>query len=252
MTEDLMTFFKIAHELNNECKDKLKEKKLHFRGNVSSFSLISLDCETPEQGESGFKGKDAKEKARKFLHEKIDSLLASKLQKIKNRESRITREKELQAWIINYAINHEYQLPFSDGLTFLTSELAFTKPEKIVNDILALDRDGTLVVIELKSSRDKTTLEGQVERFFKKIDCNPAFFKELVKVLAPEKEWNSQIRGMVVWPDSKVWPNEHGQPRTDWKHGIEEVRYKERLEKVDGKEQRQIYHNAKCNIEFLI
>jgi len=248
MAEDSLKYFRIAQELNKKNGVKLKDDKLHFRGNIGSFSLISLAMKTPEQGKGGFIDNTT---AQDFLDKEIDSLLESKREKIDDGKSRTTREKELQAWIIDYAINHEYQLPFSDGLTFLTSELAFAKPEKIVNDILAIDRDGSLVVIELKSSRDKTTLEGQVERFFKKIDCNPAFFKELVKVLAPEKEWSSQRRGMVVWPDSKVWPNEHGQPRTDWKHGIEEVRYKERLEKVDEKEQRQIYYNEKDEITFL-
>jgi RecB family endonuclease NucS len=247
MAEDSMKHLRIAQELNKECEEMLKGKKLHFRGNNGSFSLISLDRKTPEQGKGGFKDK---EQGKRFLHEGIDLLLASKTEKIEAGNSRPTREKELQAWIIDYAINHEYRLPFSEGLTFLTSELAFNNP-KIVNDILALDQNGSLVVIELKSSRDKTTLEGQVKRFFDKIDGDRPFFHNLVKLLVPEKDWNEQKRGMIVWPDSKVWPNEHGQPRTDWDHGIKEFRYKEKSAEVGGKEQRLIYYNEKEEIIFL-
>jgi hypothetical protein len=248
MAEDSLKYFRIAQELNKKNGVKLKDDKLHFRGNIGSFSLISLAKKTPEQGKGGFVDNTT---AQDFLDKEIDSLLESKREKIDDGKSRKTREKELQAWIIDYAINHEYHLPFSDGLTFLTSELAFAKPEKIVNDILALDLDGSLVVIELKSSRDKATLEGQVERFFGKIECDRDFFKELVKLLAPGKSWNGRRRGMIVWPDSKVWPNPNGQPRIDWKHGIEEIRYKEELGIVDGKEQRQILYNEKGEIEFL-
>lgn len=222
MTEDSMKYFRIAQELNKENEKKLKAEKLHFRGNRGSFSLISLDRKTPEQGKTGFRGQDAKEKGQRFLEEKIDSLLACKVEKIDAGKSRPTREKELQAWIIDYAVNHDYQLPFSNGLTFLTSELAFKEP-KIVNDILAIDQEGTMVVIELKSSRDKATLQRQVERFYRKIDENKDFFKELVRLLAPGKTWNGQKRGLIVWP-----ANANRQFRNDWEHGIVEVCYPEK------------------------
>lgn len=245
MSSDNMKFFKIALKLNKQYEEVLKDKKLHFRGNRGSFSLISLDRETPEQGKGSF---TEEEQGVRFLQEKIDSCLADKRKKIAADKSRPTREKELQAWIINHAINNGYQLPFSSGLTFLTSELAFAEQEKIVNDILALDQDGGLVVIELKSSRAKTTLEGQVKRFFDKIDSNKDFFEELVQLLAPGKIWNMQKSGMIVWPDSKFEPNVNGQPRTDWKHGVIEIRYKEIL---DENEQHQIYYNERDEIVFL-
>lgn len=245
MTED-MGFFEIAQTLNKAYEKVLKAKKLHFRGNRGSFSLISLDRKTPEEGKGGFK---SKKQGENFLNE-IDDHLSVKKGKKDAGDSKYTREKELQAWIIDYAINHNNQLPFSEGLTFLTSELAFNNP-KIVNDILAIDQDGSLVVIELKSSRDKTTLERQVKRFFDKIDGNRPFFHNLVKLLIPGKDWNEHKRGMIVWPDSKVWPNEHGQPRTGWDHGIKEFRYKEKKAEVGGKEQRLIYYNEKEEIIFL-
>lgn len=238
-SEDLFKCIKIAMELNEEYEQVLKAKKLHFRGNIGSFSLISLDRNTPEQGKGGFSDK---EHGRRFLNEKIDSLLASKGEKIKANKSRPTREKELQAWIIDYAINHEYRLPFSEGLTFLTSELAFRESEKIVNDILAIDQEGSLVVIELKSSRNKTTLEGQVENFCRVIGSKQGFFKELVALLVPKKVWNGQIRKMIVWP------NANGVSRNDWKGNIEEIRYHEKL----GEDRRtQIDYNEKGEIVFL-
>lgn len=239
MAEDSMKYFRIAKELNEECLKDLKAKKLHFRGNVGSFSLISLDRKTPEQGKGGFSDK---EQGRNFLAKGFDSLLASKKDKIDLGQSRPTREKELQAWIIDYAINHNYRLPFSNGLTFLTSELAFHESRKIVNDILALDQEGCLVVIELKSSRHKKTLEGQVENFCKVIDSKQDFFRELVALLAPGKAWNWRLRKMIVWPDA----NE--RPRDDWEEGIEEIRYREKLDK-EGRP--QIYYNEKGEITFL-
>lgn len=219
MTEDRMKYFRVAQELNKDHKETLKKKKLHFRGNIGSFSLISLDRGTPEQGKAGF---HKKEQGVRFLEDGIDTLLADNRDKITAGKSRPTREKELQAWIINYAINNDHRLPFSNGLTFLTSELAFKEP-KTVNDILAIDQEGTLVVIELKSSRAKITLEGQVKKFFDIIDSEPVFFTKLVELLVPGRVWNGQKRGMIVWPASA-----NRQLRSDWEHGIVEVCYPEK------------------------
>ncbi|MEZ4600145.1 MAG: hypothetical protein R2940_10210 [Syntrophotaleaceae bacterium] len=237
MAEDTMKYFRMAKELNEECKDRLNANKLHFRGNVGSFSLISLAKDTPEQGKGGF---TSKEQGRRFLHEKIDPLLSDKKEKIEAGGSRKTREKELQAWIIDYAINHKHQLPFFDGLTFLTSELAFQERGKIVNDILAIDYAGRLVVIELKSSRHKKTLEGQVEAFCEVIESKQHFFNQLVSLLAPEKVWNGQVRKMIVWPDV------NGITRKDWHGGIEEVRYKEK----QGPNGLEIDYNDRGEIVF--
>lgn len=219
MATDSLKYFKIAKKLNEELKKEPSARKLHFRGNIGSFSLISLDRETPEQGKGGFKDE---EQGWNFYKKEIDALLATKREKIERKESRPTREKELQAWIINYAINNEHQLPFANGLKFLTSELAFHTPKKIVNDILAIDDQGSLVVIELKSARHKTTLEGQLDAFCNVIADKKDFFKELVALLAPQKAWNGCVRKMIVWPDA------NGKSRNDW-NDIEEIRYKEKI-----------------------
>ena len=237
MSTDSLKYFKIAKKLNEELKKDPSARKLHFRGNIGSFSLISLDRETPEQGKGGFKDE---KKGWNFYKNEIDALLATKKEKIRCGESRPTREKELQAWIINYAINNEYQLPFASGLKFLTSELAFHTPEKIVNDILAIDDQGSLVVIELKSTRHKTTLEGQIDAFCDVIVDKKDFFKELIALLAPQRAWNGCVRKMIVWPDA------NGKTRSDW-NDIEEIRYKEKI----GSDGPLIDYNNKGEIIFL-
>lgn len=223
MSEDLLKYFRIAKKMNED-KDLskiLKGKKLHFRGNVGSFSLISLNQKTPEQGKGGFVNE---KQGLDFLENSIDILLKSKKDKVDTGKSRPTPEKSLQAWIIDYAINHNHQLPFLTDLTFLTSELAFPTPSKrFVNDILALDCEGNLVVIELKSARLKKELQTQVNEFCQIIANEHDFFKELVILLCPERQWNGSVRKIIVWPDAnnksrEDWINEDGVP-------IEEIRY---------------------------
>lgn len=223
MAEDRLKYFRIAKKLNEDkdVKKILNDKKLHFRGNVGSFSLISLNQKTPEQGKAGFVNE---KKGVEFLENSIDILLESKKDKVDTGKSRPTPEKNLQAWIIDYAINHNHQLPFLTDLTFLTSELAFPTPSKrFVNDILALDCEGNLVVIELKSARLKKELQTQVNEFCQIIANEHDFFKELVILLLPERQWNGKIRKIIVWPDA------NNKSREDWKNEddvpIEEIRY---------------------------
>jgi hypothetical protein len=224
MVDERLEYFQIAQELNEEFKTELTQKQLHFRGNVGSFSLISLNQFTPEQG----KGRLTTRKQGLSCKAKIDIILAEKKEKIERGKSRLTREKELQAWIINYALSNGHTLPFSSGLTFLTSELAYPvteenkKSEKIVNDILAIDQEGSLAVIELKSLRNKKELENQVEKFCKVIAADPSFFMDLVKLLAPGKEWNGKVRKMIVWPAA------NRRSQNDLAEDIEEVRYKQK------------------------
>jgi hypothetical protein len=225
MAEDRLKHFRTAKKLNGDkdVKKILKDKKLHFRGNVGSFSLISLNQKTPEQGKGGFVNE---KQGLEFLENSIDILLESKKDKVDTGKSRPTPEKNLQAWIIDYAINHNHQLPFLTDLTFLTSELAFPTPSKrFVNDILALDCEGNLVVIELKSARLKKELQTQVNEFCQIIANEHDFFKELVILLLPERQWNGKVRKIIVWPFADC------KPREDWEYEdgipIEEARYKE-------------------------
>ncbi len=207
-------YFRIAEELNAENEAGLREKQWHFRGNCNSFSLISLSPKTPELGVSGLKSKKQGENA-------FEWRLAKKIEKEPRRD---TPEKKLQAWIIDSALNNSKKLPFGKNLTFLTSELAITNiyvkskgvEGKLVNDILAIDDNGTLWVVELKSDRNRKRLKEQVSDFMHLIALDQTFFQGLVSTLsATEYPFSGEVKSMIVWP---------GPLRGDW-GDIEEVCY---------------------------
>lgn len=209
-----LDFMQMAQELNLEHHEKLRDRALHYRGNINSFSLVSLSDDTPEIGISNLK---SKMQANNALENRIAAKLKAGL-------GRSTPEKTLQAWIINKALSNNMVLPFERKLTFLTSELALTgvfiesegKEGKIVNDILAVDDYGALWVIELKSAREKKTLETQINNFISVVDKNRDLFTELVQMLS-KKTWSGKICGMVVWPHARTSPLDWGE--------IEEVCY---------------------------
>jgi len=212
MTEELK-YFKLAKELNDEHHDLLIEKKLHFRGNKNSVSLISLAKETAEKGVPNIK---EKEKAESILHNQI----------ILEEPKRDTPEKVLQAWIILDAMRNNGKLPFKENLTFITSELVFTNKEKyqlskpnrdIRNDVLAIDDDNNLCIIELKYSRVNEVKKQAIE-FEKVVKNETEFFHQLV-VLYTNQKWNGSIRKIAVWPNTK------GKTRTQEYSDVEEVNY---------------------------
>ncbi|MCK5706661.1 MAG: hypothetical protein KAI43_03330 [Candidatus Aureabacteria bacterium] len=226
MNEINLEYFEQAKKLNKEHEDILRERNGHFRGNLKSLSLISLKKNTPECGKSGLNSK------------KVDVILINKkLDDIEKKGlGRRTREKELQAWIISYAQNNSV-LPFGNSIRFLTSEFAYGEKdymngEKVVTDILGIDEENNLVVIELKTGRDKTELEKQIKEFCGLIEQKKDLFKELVKLLL-EVKWSEGIKKIIVWPYEK-------EPRTDWKDKeIIEIRYKE------------VIDNGKQNYKFI-
>lgn len=183
-----LEYFQLAKSLNCDFHDILAEKKAHFRGNTNSCSLISLDPRTPEIGISNINKKNAEDKLLNFKPLK---------------PARDTDEKTLQAWIILNAIQNNNILPFGNDLTFITSELAIVLEDKkrIVNDILAIDKDDNLVVIELKSLR-VNEVKDQTIKFKEVIESDPIFFSHLTKLMT-DRHWNGSIRCMVVWPKSE-------------------------------------------------
>lgn len=195
-----LKFFRIAKVLNEKYHEELKSKKFHLRGNLFSFSLVSVAKETAEKGMSGFK-KEKDVESYIFSPEKLN-LVPPK---------RNTPEKELQAWIINYAMNNGWILPFGDNLRFITSELVIRNKSEyglksfkrdIRNDILAIDTENCLCVIELKSSRSNEVKDQTLE-FEKVIKSEKNFFNELVELIA-ERKWNGKCRKIAVWPKSKT------------------------------------------------
>ncbi len=213
MLDEELKYFKLAKELNDEHHDLLVEKKLHFRGNKNSVSLISLAKETAEKGVPNIK---EKEKAKSILHNQI----------ILEEPKRDTPEKVLQAWIILDAMRNKGKLPFKENLTFITSELVFANKEEyqlskpnrdIRNDILAIDNDNNLCIIELKYSRVNEVKKQTIE-FEKVVKNETEFFHQLVFLYTNQK-WNGSIRKIAVWP------NTTGKARLQEYSDVEEVNY---------------------------
>lgn len=231
---DKLEYIRIAHELNKELSETLLEKEFHFRGNLNSFSLISLSKSSPEIGFSGLKTEAAGVK-------EYNKIIKPNFKLTKKRE---TREKELQAWIILNALKNENQLFFDKNIKFLTSELAMElttvdSKKRVVNDILGLDNDNSLVVIELKSVREKKRLEEQIDDFNQVISKNKTFFRDLVMHLTG-REWNGKVKNIIVWPDA---PN---VSKKNWLYEITEITYQEvKMNGVKG-----IKYDSNSNIIF--
>ena len=192
-------YFKLAHSLNEGYKHILLKDKVHFRASLNSISLISISDEKPELGvkcnANNYKSTD-----------NIDIILQdiNKI-KIKSNPKRVTSEKKLQSWIINYALNNNYQLPFGTNIKFITSELAIRNKsgKKIVTDILGYCvRENKLCVIELKSVRLLKLLIQQVSNFEEIILKNFDFFSKLLSVndFSNNKPLSKEVKKIIVWP----------------------------------------------------
>jgi len=184
---DQLRYFRYTKELNKKYHKLLIEKELHFRGNENSFSLISISQKSPELGvKSGLKSID---NAEKLLKNEI----------VLSKPGRSTEEKNLQAYIISYAMNHQYKLPFGD-LTLITSELAIKLDNntKIVNDLLAIDSENKLVIIELKSIRSNEVKQQTIAFEEKVVNTKLYFIKDLVNIMTG-KIWNGEVRKIAVW-----------------------------------------------------
>jgi hypothetical protein len=201
MEDKRLKYFKIAKELNIKFRKELKLKNAHFRGNIRGFSCVSLDEKTPELGIGRGGMKKPVEGIEKFL-------------KNIHPPKRRTPEKELQAYIIRKALDSNKKLPIGKNITYVTSELVSYKKQgkKVVTDILALNEKNDLVVIELKSSRNKTKLINQVNDFEACINRDKQFFIKLVYLLT-EKRWSGRVKKIIVWPLAKTsprkWENEN-------------------------------------------
>jgi len=181
-----LKYFQIAKKLNEKHHELLKERQLHFRGNLNSFALISLSQETPELGKSNLKTE--------IQGEKVLNLLQL------DKPYRPTKEKNLQAYIINYSLNNNGILPFGD-FQFVTSELAIKLEDKkrIVNDILAIDTNNNLAIIELKSERSNVVKKQTIAFEEKVVNPKYSLIKELIFELT-EKNWSGKVRKIAIWP----------------------------------------------------
>lgn len=113
---------------------------------------------------------------------------------------------------------HSGYLPVGGKSHYLTSEIAITVAEKkIVYDILAIDDEGNLCIIELKSNRDNKVKE-QTINFEKVVLSKIDFFEELISVIS-EIEWNGKVRKIAVWPKAS------GDVRKNDYPDVEEINY---------------------------
>jgi len=203
-----LEYFKLAKSLNEKFSEELLKKEAHFRGNIKSFSLISLNSKTHERGDSGIKTEKTAESKLLNFNPKVPH------------KTRVTPEKILQSWIILNAIRNNHILPFGDNLTFITSELAIPLGTKrrIVNDILAINENNDLVVIELKSIRVNQVKKQALE--FKQIilsDKYKTFFEDLTKLMTG-KSWSGNVKCVFVWPKANGKPSEKDKEIVEYQY----------------------------------
>ena len=198
--------FILAHSLNQNYKPLLLEANVHFRPSVNSMSLVSLSAEKPELGVQC-------NLAKYNQPDDLQMLILRDVEKINAKliPQRPTPEKELQSWIIKYALSNSDSLPFDHNIKFITSELAIYNKsnQRIVTDILGYNQDtNQLCVIELKSDRLLKRLIEQVENFESIIRENFEFFEKLVSLygLTNEKVPSREVMKIIVWRDEKTSP----------------------------------------------
>ncbi len=216
-------YFKLAHRLNEDFKHILLKENVHFRGSLNSLSMISTSNEKPELGVKCNANYKSTGDIENFIYEDIRKIKAKQFPK------RNTPEKELQAWIINNALNdNEKKLAFDKDIKFITSELAIfnSHGEKIVTDILGYSvNDNQLCIIELKSSRLMKELIQQVNNFEKVIKEKFDFFSELLSFqkFSFQKELSKEVKKIIVWPYARTSPKKELKGAN-----IIEVTYQER------------------------
>jgi len=190
-------FFEKARVLNQKHHEELKQNKCHFRGSFGGVSFISLDQERPELGLSKID---------------VNRSLKSMVEELSGKTpGRVTPEKKVQAALIYDVIYgtppkfwKQYQL------CFLTSELRLKIPlccqlegkntSSITNDILAIDSDGRIWIVELKSKRALKELKRQLNDFKTVIEAQKDI-QGIIKQLNPDTPWNGKgFRKMIVWP----------------------------------------------------
>jgi hypothetical protein len=205
MTEELK-YFSLAHELNEKFKTLLVKNKVHFRPSLNSLSLISISEEKPELG---IKCSFTKYNSANNIQELIEA--DTEKINIKTEPQRPTPEKYLQALIISYALNNNYELPFDKNIKFISSEIAIKNNAgiKIVTDILGYNETtNKLCVIELKYDRQEKRLIEQVNNFENVINEKPEFFSQLLSIHGFKNTSRIPLTTakLVVWPHEKTSP----------------------------------------------
>lgn len=181
--------------------------KVHFRPTASGVTMIGLDRDTPQRGQS-FGNVHA-------IAADFDALFARYC--VGMAQGRSTPEKELQSWLISRAYrNKRRMVPIEiqaarQGnpveLLFMTDEIPVNHPTKgkKICDLLALRRldDGTYraVDMELKSKRAMKEIVGQVEDYSEIVDRYQAEFAALFSALVGHPVvLSGSCEKWIVWP----------------------------------------------------
>lgn len=215
-----LKYFELAYKLNESHKRLLIDNEVHFRASINSISMISISNNMPELG---IKCKASKYNASSNLINVIEEDIIKV--KSKSKPQRPTPEKELQSWIIKYALTNNHSLPFDPDIKFITSELAIQSKSdrKTVTDILGYnDVTQQLYIIELKSDRLLKRLIQQVSDFENVILENQQFFSQLLSIhgFASPEDFSNRIKKAIIWPYEKTSPKE--ELKTE---GIQEFTY---------------------------
>jgi hypothetical protein len=201
-----LKYFDLANTLNKEYKQLLIDNEVHFRASINSISMISISKDKPELG---IKCNATKYKSsadlKKVIVEDIKEVNSI------SKPQRPTPEKELQSWIINYALNNNRSLPFDTDIKFITSELAILSKsgKKTITDILGYNKiNRQLYVIEIKSDRLLKRLIQQVSDFENVILENPQFFSQLLSIhgFTTPPDISKNTKKVIVWPYERTTP----------------------------------------------
>jgi hypothetical protein len=203
-----LKYFEPAYKLNENYKQFLIDNEVHFRASINSISMISISNDKPELG--------IKCNAKKYkLSTNLKNIIEEDISKVKSIKTplRPTPEKELQSWIIKYALNNNHSLPFDPDIKFITSELAIQSEsgKKTVADILGYNEVAQQIyIIELKSDRLLKRLIQQVCAFETVILDNPQFFSQLLSIhgFTSDTDFLKNIKKVIVWPFGKTSPKE--------------------------------------------
>ncbi len=199
LQKDSLHYFRIAKQLNEKHHDRLVLNKLHFRGSLNSFSLISVSPEFPEIGVGNLE-------TYKIGEEILEKILENTI--VLDAPKRPIPEKEIQAWVIDYSLNNHRKLPYPlADYIFLTSEFAYMTIGNIkgpVCDILALDNNNRLAIIEIKSERVNEVKQQAINFEKKVVERDVCLFHALIGLLGGAGIiWNGEIRKIAIWPAAK-------------------------------------------------
>ena len=115
-------------------------------------------------------------------------------------------------------MKNDGKLPFCNNISYLTSEIALKiDGEKKVNDILAIDSEGRMCIVELKSKRHNKVKKQAID-FENVVNTEKAFFINLLKAISTIG-WNGEIRKIAVWPRPK------GTTKEKEYREVEEINY---------------------------